>query len=180
MRRKNTTSLTMKRYISEALVILMKNNKYNEITIQNITTKAGVNRSTYYRHFDSKDEIIKFYYLQIIDEHIKIIPSKDISFSDYLIQMFTHYYTYKEELLTLHQAGKSYFILDIFNSIFVQKYNTNNVKDVFYVYYHTGGIYNHFVLWFSNKMKFTPKQMTDYALRILPTDFTPVLIKNSQ
>ena len=61
MRRSNTTTEMMKEYISESLLILMEGKAYDDISIGEITAKAGVNRSTYYRNFSSKNEIIKFY-----------------------------------------------------------------------------------------------------------------------
>ena len=45
MRRKNLTSEMMMSYIAEALVLLMQQKPYSEITIGEITKKAGVNRS---------------------------------------------------------------------------------------------------------------------------------------
>lgn len=47
MRRKNTTSKMMKGYIIGALLLLMKKRNFSEISIGEITDKAGVNRSTY-------------------------------------------------------------------------------------------------------------------------------------
>ena len=52
----------MMEYITDALLLLMKHKNFNDITIGEITKKAGVNRSTYYRHFSTKESIIKFYF----------------------------------------------------------------------------------------------------------------------
>ena len=46
MRRKNITSEMMMGYIQQALLLLMKDKAYPDITIGEITAKAGVNRST--------------------------------------------------------------------------------------------------------------------------------------
>ncbi len=50
-----------KDYITEALFLLMKKKDYKNITITDITKRAGVNRVTFYRNFNSKDEIINKY-----------------------------------------------------------------------------------------------------------------------
>ena len=48
--------------ITKALFDLMKEQEYNDITITDIVNKAGVSRVTYYRHYNSKDEVItKFF-----------------------------------------------------------------------------------------------------------------------
>ena len=46
----------------------MENKDYKDITITDITNKAGVNRITFYRNFDSKDEIINKHLEKSFDE----------------------------------------------------------------------------------------------------------------
>ena len=55
MRRKSTTSAMMKSFITESLLLLMNKKPFEEITVGEIVQKAGVNRSTYYRHFNRKE-----------------------------------------------------------------------------------------------------------------------------
>ena len=50
-----------KDYITEALLQLMEKNDYQDISITDITKKAGVNRVTFYRNFNNKDEESKAY-----------------------------------------------------------------------------------------------------------------------
>ena len=45
----------------EALVGLMKEKPYSDITISELASRAGYDRKTYYRHFDSKDEVLQQY-----------------------------------------------------------------------------------------------------------------------
>ena len=48
MKRKNVTSDMMRGYMADALLMLMAKKDYANITISEITQKAGVNRSTFY------------------------------------------------------------------------------------------------------------------------------------
>ena len=66
MKRKNVTSDMMRGYMADALLMLMAKKDYANITISEITQKAGVNRSTFYRNFISKDDIIKYYFMDVI------------------------------------------------------------------------------------------------------------------
>jgi AcrR family transcriptional regulator len=50
-------------------MILMEQKKYDDISISEITAKAGVSRMTYYRTYVSKEDIFKQYFLEYIDEH---------------------------------------------------------------------------------------------------------------
>lgn len=46
-------------YIISALFKLMERKTYESISITEITNKAGVGRISFYRNFDSKEDIVK-------------------------------------------------------------------------------------------------------------------------
>ena len=154
----------------------MEGKAYDDISIGEITAKAGVNRSTYYRNFSSKNEIIKFYFNKIIYEYLETV-SKDIAFSEYLLIMFTHFYKYKRELLQIYKNGVSYLILEALNETFTAFGETNTFDEQFKRYYHTGGIYNTFLLWFSDDMRKSPKHMSEITISILPDWVSPALLQ---
>ena len=68
MKRKYTPTVNLKGYIAESLLFLMRKKGFADISIGEITDKAGVNRSSYYRNFDSKDDIIKYFFNRIVFE----------------------------------------------------------------------------------------------------------------
>lgn len=180
MRRKNTTKQMMKEYISESLLLLMEKKKYNEISIAEITDKAGVNRSTYYRNFSSKEEIIKFYFEQIMKNYLaeyEVLTDK--SFEVYLCIIFKHFNQYKLQLLAIYHNDLSYLILEVLNCFFEQwqSQRPNSVKEQFRLFYHIGGIYNFFILWFSHGMKETPDELTKIAVAMFPADKQPMLFE---
>lgn len=174
MRRKNTTSDNMKEYMSNALLILMRNNQYKDISIGEITNKAGVHRSTYYRNFKSKEDIIRYYYHHILEEY-RNSKNETIDLKSHLFRIFTHYYKYKKELLLLYKADLSYLMLDSLNETFRLTYKSNTKIDTYFVYYHTGGIYNNFILWFSSDMQESPQEITEIICSFLPKDTKPML-----
>ena len=47
-----------KNCIMDALIQLMHTKDYNDITITDITKRAGVSRMSYYRNYKSKDDIL--------------------------------------------------------------------------------------------------------------------------
>lgn len=46
-------------YIQEALLQLIQQKEYEKITITDIAKRAGVTRISFYRNFESKDDILK-------------------------------------------------------------------------------------------------------------------------
>ena len=185
MRRKNITSEMMMEYIQQALLLLMKDKAYPDITIGEITAKAGVNRSTYYRHFDTKESIIHSYLDSIMETYQKRfqqLHSQD--FTLYLRTMFetfyenkenlTHihqsgltmfetFYENKENLTHIHQSGLSYMLLDVLMARF--HFDEIPSDQQFRISYHIGGINSNMLLWLAHDMKETPDEMTIIALQ---------------
>lgn len=176
MRRKNTTNQLMKEYIAESFIRLLEQRNLNNITINEITKLAGVNRSTYYRNFSSTYEIIKFYIGNIMTEYLNEFSEKtDLSLVSYYTTLFQCFYKHRKALLCIHRNSLSYLALEVFNQSFTKKAinsDTSN-KQLFELYYHTGGIYNFLLLWLEHNMKEEPEEMMKITLSILPSDFLP-------
>ena len=62
-----------KEYIYTALIELMKSKHFNEISISEITTKAGVSRMTFYRNYPSKEAVITTRMDNIFDQYINTV-----------------------------------------------------------------------------------------------------------
>ena len=167
MRRKNVTSEMMMAYIEQALLLLMQSRPYSDITIGEITEKAGVNRSTYYRHFPTKDSIIKSYLDAIMEEYqntFRNLHSDDYAL--YLRTMFETFYEKRADLLLIHQSGLSYLLLDVLMNRF--RFEDIPEREQFQMSYHIGGIHNNMLLWFAHGMRETPVEMTEIAIQYGP------------
>ena len=56
----NTVAFRSQNMISDALLALMKQYPYHQISITQLCEKAGVGRKTFYRNFEDKHDIIHF------------------------------------------------------------------------------------------------------------------------
>lgn len=66
-----------KHYIVTALFKLMHTTEYSAISISDITSKAGVGRATFYRHFKTKEDVILYWFnlnKDIFENRQKFIP----------------------------------------------------------------------------------------------------------
>lgn len=173
MRRKHTTTEMMKEYIAESFLILMRTRSIEDIKINEITAKAGVNRSTYYRNFQSKNDIIIFYFNKIMSDFLESISVEGISLENYLFKLFSHFYNYKKELLLICKHGISYLLLESLHEMFNDGDGSGSLtfEEKCRKYYHTGGIYNTLLLWFAEDMSTTPKRMSEITFSHLPKGF---------
>lgn len=169
---KRTNQELFKTYIMEALLLLLAKQDFSKITIKEITDKAGVNRSTYYRNFDCKEDIIIFFYTSILK---KCISSDNLE--THLTNVFKQFMIYKDELLCLHKNKLSYLLLAVLNSFFSEHQKSNDFNQDFKIYYHSGGVFNTMMLWFDQGMEIKTEVLVKKSLEILPNDFKSVLVK---
>lgn len=171
MRRKSITSEMMKSFIAESLLILLEQRPFDEITVSEIVQKAGVNRSTYYRHFEKKEDIILYFLDGLSEDILEWDKEQKPDFKEHLIHMYKHYYNHKEQMLTIYKNDLSFLFLDVLK----KNLNANEVEgralDMQYnIAFHIGGTFNHFLLWLSRDMADTPEEMAEHTLAVLPED----------
>jgi len=154
-------------YITEALFNLMKKKNYNNISISEITTKAGVNRISFYRNFNSKDEIIEKW---IHDVTNNFLQTSDISYKkdnskDYFIKLFTHLNNYKEQGILICNANLTHLLKREFdnNLLDIYKNDYSNYK----TYFIAGGIFNVYYYWLISGCKDNPEELANKLVDLL-------------
>lgn len=164
-----------KEKIAESLIILMKEKPYEQITIKEITSKAEVYRSTYYRNFKSKEEIIKYKIETIMEEYLKQYQKKTEKTKEtYLYTIFTTFKKHEEFFKIIHKHKQTYLIQQVLEQYFTKNKTNNNQEENYKMYYHIGGINGFLLYWLENNMNETPENLTKIALKT--TDITPILI----
>ncbi|MBU3105618.1 dihydroxyacetone kinase transcriptional activator DhaS [Clostridium gasigenes] len=97
-------SLITKKAIAEALKETCKIKNIEKISISDITKSCGLNRQTFYYHFQDKYELLNWIYYNEL--FIKVI--EDISFDNWSDRIY--------ELLEIMKENKSFYINTIKNS----------------------------------------------------------------
>ena len=103
---------SVKEAIALALIQIMKNKLFSDITILEIVNKAGVSRSSFYRNFDDKEDVISYY----------------IDYSPH------HLETFLIEKFTLIKENKAFFLALKKNKILhllYQQANKNTIKNIY-------------------------------------------------
>ncbi|MCR5056021.1 MAG: TetR/AcrR family transcriptional regulator [Clostridia bacterium] len=130
----------------EALVRLMKTNKYESITITDVSNEAGLSRMTFYRHFTQIDDImIKHLKKVLSDAEERIRSRQDFTKKSFWLELVTLVRedpvnqrlmeaglltkAFKAELDFVTKVYQAYFGLDVRDS-----------KSVLYVYRTLGSI----------------------------------------
>ena len=168
MRRKNTTHEMMMGYMAGALLELMLEKDYTKISIGEIAKKAGVDRSSYYRHFKSKEDIISFFFDMVLKESLEGYTNlSSIDFTLYIHSIYTAFFNYRKEILLIHYANLSFLLLDVLSKRFqfselAKDFSLSKQYELSYI---IGGIYNNLIFWMSRDMKETPDELTEISLQ---------------
>lgn len=57
---KNPTALRSQQWLSQALLSLMEEKQYTDISVKDICKRSDLSRQTFYQMFDSKEELIRY------------------------------------------------------------------------------------------------------------------------
>jgi AcrR family transcriptional regulator len=82
-------SLRTKRTLHEALMSLMLEKRYDDITVQDILDRADVGRSTFYAHYKDKDDLMISNFMRLMDylegavaqtsgETLRLLPTREL------------------------------------------------------------------------------------------------------
>lgn len=73
----NPTALQSKNMITEALLNLLKDKKFNKISIKELCEKALVSRQTFYFLFETKEQVIESYFDSLFFDYTKTFKNKE-------------------------------------------------------------------------------------------------------
>ena len=103
MRRKNVNNTIIRDSLTEALLILMKQKPFEQISVTELTEKAGVGRVSFYRCFESKEDILTGMLDQAAIRWWEQFNAQGRT--DYVRGIFEHILTIKEEILLIYKRG---------------------------------------------------------------------------
>ena len=149
----NTAREFTKSCIMEALLQLMHTKDYNDISITDITARAGVSRMAYYRNYRSKDHILMDYMCSIIKEYAAELDGPEFftNFQTYehILRCLKYLEKYKDYVLCLKKANRAEIVLyglDLYMLHVTEPLEKSNLAK-YELYYYSGALYNIFMHW---------------------------------
>lgn len=150
----DSNEMKAKDYIMEGLLQLMKKKNYNDITITDITNSAGVNRVTFYRNFNTKDDVIKEC-LKVCNANFDKIKNPN---DNALYQMLQYFEINKKTISLLYKSNCSHLLTEhILHTWNYDKSDTNIVA-------YTKSAWAYFMFgwaneWYLRGMQESPEEM---------------------
>ena len=104
----------------QALIQLLKTKSLSNITITELTERAGVSRMTYYRNYHSLDEIFSSYLKDLVESYRQDVatwPDKgNYNDSRNMLHCYEYFNHYKEFIACLVQTGLGHLLLQALDS----------------------------------------------------------------
>lgn len=166
----NPSVIRSKQFITEALLELMIEEDFNNIKITEITRRAQVDRKTFYRNFESKEEILIQYGDRLAEEFIEQIRAIDelncykvgLNYFEFWLQHLEFLKLLAcQNLLAFFSCKFNKRVPDIFKEISTIA-NYQEIEEEFYqyqIYYIAGGIWNLLLKWIEDGATKPPHEM---------------------
>lgn len=93
----NPSALRSREWIHDALLQLLQQRKYDQITIKDICKKADLSRQTFYQIFDSREEVMEYHFSLLFQQFVDRCDSfQNISQYDIAYRFFEGFYWHRD------------------------------------------------------------------------------------
>ena len=169
----------------QALIQLLKTKSLSNITITELTERAGVSRMTYYRNYHSLDEIFSSYLKDLVESYRQDVatwPDKgNYNDSRNMLHCYEYFNHYKEFIACLVQTGLGHLLLQALDSYILDTYYTEDKGQDFYYTLRafSGSLYNIYVTWILEDSKESAEEIVSIICKIYSWVPRSVLHSNS-
>ncbi|MBR6018855.1 MAG: TetR/AcrR family transcriptional regulator [Lachnospiraceae bacterium] len=176
----NPSALRSKKEICDALIRLMDQYPYSEITVKQIVLEAGVVRKTFYRNFTDKDDVLEALLNEFIREYTTEMHSAlDRSWVEVIFNFCVKNSHFAE---LLDRNDMLYLVLNKLNTVLPKMHDEADAMGVipeeifgdldmtYIIPFNTGAMWNVVATWLHRGMRDDPKKIAAdlraYAIRL--------------
>lgn len=158
-------------WMAQSLLRLMHQKHFSKITIKDITDNAGVSRLTFYRNFDSKEQILEFYIEKRFDAFMDVLnQQKNLDLRSAAICCFRFWENNSEHIQLFIQQGLTAFLLSPFERHFytiLEQFGINKEFTYFQCQFLIGGMFANMIAWLKNPQSCSAENVTDEIMGII-------------
>ncbi|GAJ26206.1 transcriptional regulator [Liquorilactobacillus sucicola DSM 21376 = JCM 15457] len=155
--------------IFQAFINLLQVKNSETITITELTQKAGVSRTYYYKHFTTFDDIISEFEMLSIIKYIRQLPNQaKLNFSTLMEHYFQLALSNIDSQLTLLRSGKEQVMIKSFvttyqyllqNDMLIKFSKNGRSEDKYWADFIAGAVVNTSLGWLKRGATETPRYM---------------------
>ena len=164
----NPSAIRSKKQITDALLSLMEKYPYDEISVKQIVLETDLVRKTFYRNFESKDDVLRSHIRTILRDYFDIVNNAR---GDVLTTIFAFAARHKKLLRLLDKNDMMYVMLQGMNEFILSVKSEQNpelnpfsklfagLDSDYLITLNIGGIWNVISLWVRRGMKDEPEDV---------------------
>ncbi len=172
-----------RKLIYQTLLDLMKEKTFEEIKVSDICSKAMINRSTFYAHYEDKYELLIDFLSNLKEEFARELNDsckENLSIREYYIRLISLFLDHIDSKRDVYNSimvnNRSSIMMDILLSVvnddILKRFKENDINlkvptEVISKFY-LGGVINIGMEWLSNSNKYTKEEILDYLELLIP------------
>ncbi len=151
MDKRKVANLRVRKSITDALFELMQKKPITDISITEIIRKAEVARVSFYRNYESKEDVLVGLVRDALDDYRETADYdlKDFFSMKNIVRVLEYYLRYGSYVLNLHRSGYASMLLEEINQfqISVAGDMPMSSSSRYRLYAFAGGMYNTAIYW---------------------------------
>lgn len=158
----------LKECMADALIQLLPQKEFSKITVNEIAAAAGVNRSTWFRHFETKNDALTFKLVQLWMRYAAVRPQ--ITAQRYTLEnaydFFEFTYQIRDLLTTVYQANAQASVYNAFYQIMLSQ-QSEGTLEAYAARFYSYGLFGLLDEWYKREFHETPQEMTDLFRKMI-------------
>ncbi len=160
----------LKECMADAVLRLMEQKDFSKITVSDIANAAGVNRSTWFRNFNSKNEALSFKMIQLwnrwADEH-GLMERRKFTL-DNADDFFCFNYEYRHILRIIYAFHLQSVLYDAFYQVMMPQFEAD-AEECYHARFYSYGLFGLLDEWVRRDFHETPQDMA-HLIHIITMD----------
>lgn len=176
-KKENQANRLVKKSMLSALLKLVKEKPLSTITISELTKAADVSRMSFYRNYETVEEVFEEHLKELVadyrKEDEKLAEGKYFS-REFIIHCFSCFDNNKEFISGLISCGMSDMFLNTITEYVLEKWTREDStqESIYMLHSYAGALYSLYLAWAQRDFAEKPEELAVIMERILCNDIT--------
>ena len=161
-----TNSVEARKCLTTVLIKLSGEKPFPAITITELCRAAGVSRMTFYRNYQSKEEVLTSYLAELVEEY-RVLNAPLLEAGErwygigHLTTCFAFFKEHSDLMTCLFTCGFIKQLVDAVSGYMLSNWGDGTQKSEYLLTAFAGALCSAYALWAKGGFKETPRQMAD-------------------